>query len=222
MWHYHQRTHQPIPADQQCEFGCGQQAQFVKTSGKYSCSEVTQHCPGYTKSHSKRIKSQWDENDWDDRKAFVSSLMKNPEFAAKQVEAAKKTKLEKILSLEWSDDRRSYYTAVTQLTYRTYQEHAAIINPDNLELGRTSYHLDHRVSKFIGWLLGIPPEILAHPDNLEVISYSENTSKGKKCSVDPLALSESHGHTLSDESKEIWDQLKDDLLLRRVNSSEQQ
>jgi len=59
MWHYHDKTHQMIPDGTRCQFGCGNTARFRNTKGTYSCSKISQHCPGYLEKHSERIKEHW-------------------------------------------------------------------------------------------------------------------------------------------------------------------
>ena len=39
------------------------------------------------------------------------------------------------------------------------------------------------ISRNYGWLNNIPPEVIAHPANCEMIIQSNNTSKGTKCSI---------------------------------------
>lgn len=42
---------------------------------------------------------------------------------------------------------------------------------------------DHMISRNYGWLNNIPPEVIAHPANCEMIIQSNNASKGTKCSI---------------------------------------
>lgn len=42
---------------------------------------------------------------------------------------------------------------------------------------------DHKLSKLDGFLVGLYPEILRHPANLEILSHSKNASKNKKSSI---------------------------------------
>lgn len=49
--------------------------------------------------------------------------------------------------------------------------------------GPKGYHLDHKYSVFEGFKNNVPVEIIGHFCNLEMLHYSENTSKGEKCSI---------------------------------------
>lgn len=49
MWHYHNKTHAPIPKGQLCDHGCGCFAIVRGTGGVYSCSSISQRCPAYVK-----------------------------------------------------------------------------------------------------------------------------------------------------------------------------
>ena len=46
-----------------------------------------------------------------------------------------------------------------------------------------AYHLDHRYSKFEGFRNNIPPYIIGHICNLEMIMARNNLSKNRKCSI---------------------------------------
>jgi hypothetical protein len=43
---------------------------------------------------------------------------------------------------------------------------------------RQGYVRDHIVARKIGWLFGLPSELLRHPANLQLISHRENIKKG--------------------------------------------
>jgi hypothetical protein len=52
MYHYHKKTHEEIPKDTYCHFGCGCKALFRNTNMKYTCKEKTK------KSFIKRLHNQ--------------------------------------------------------------------------------------------------------------------------------------------------------------------
>lgn len=54
---------------------------------------------------------------------------------------------------------------------------------ENIEKRSIYFHLDHKYSIKSGFLEKISPEILGSSINLEIIPYSENCSKGSKCSI---------------------------------------
>ena len=79
---------------------------------------------------------------------------------------------------EWEAYRRT----VRRLTEQTYRKYKLEINPLNLRrsLGSSGFHLDHKQSIIDGFDKGIPPEVLAHKSNLQMLSGPENISKGRK------------------------------------------
>ena len=56
--------------------------------------------------------------------------------------------------------------------------------------GPKEYHLDHKYSVFEGFKNNIPVEIIGHICNLKMLRYTENTSKGGKCSITLNELNE--------------------------------
>lgn len=79
-------------------------------------------------------------------------------------------------------DRDSYYREVakaTQMSYILYPEH--IENTDKYTRS-LAFQLDHKVSRFYGFMNDVPPEIIGHPMNLALIPRSENASKRANCS----------------------------------------
>lgn len=88
-----------------------------------------------------------------------------------------------------------YKSMVVSTTRKTYLAHKADINPLNLPIGKCgvegAYQVDHIVSKAIGFKLGIPPELLSHPSNLQMLPWEENLAhKDKHKGVIPEVLKE--------------------------------
>lgn len=173
MWHYHKKTHDPIPEGQMCGHGCGKPALFRGTGGKYTCMKVSQHCPEYIKQHSERIKSQWhyaDERKKATKKSFIERLH-NKETIEKQI----KTKREKFGTLdpERAKDYRHYARFVRQRAQSWAIKQGYI-------LGQQTYHIDHKLSVLDAWKLNLPEHIVNHPANLQILEAKENSSKGSK------------------------------------------
>ena len=80
-------------------------------------------------------------------------------------------------------EKESYYRIVDNLTNVMYKKYADLINPNNLKRGRFTYHLDHKYSRFDGFLNGIPPEIIGHWTNLELIPHKKNLQKHRNSSI---------------------------------------
>ena len=82
-----------------------------------------------------------------------------------------------------------YKEKVENITTRNWKKHHSKINPNNLPRGQ-EYELDHKFSKTEGFLNNVPPEVIGHYANLELISKNENRSKRTKCSITLTALYE--------------------------------
>lgn len=108
-------------------------------------------------------------------------------FATNWKVKRKQTRRERNLDLHPSQitSFKKYSRVVRTLTETTYNNNKHIINPKNLPrvpagVGkqRGGYQLDHIISVKRGFLNNIPPEIIAHVDNLQMLHWRENMSKG--------------------------------------------
>jgi hypothetical protein len=77
---------------------------------------------------------------------------------------------------KWVDYRQT----VRKLTEATYKKYKADINPLNLKRGMRTFHLDHRIPIIQGFVSGLPPEVLAARENLQILPAFDNISKGRK------------------------------------------
>ena len=73
-----------------------------------------------------------------------------------------------------------YKVAARRMSERTYKANEQEINPLNLKRGVRTYHLDHIISIIEGFLQGIPVEVIAAKENLQILKAFENLSKGRK------------------------------------------
>lgn len=85
------------------------------------------------------------------------------------------------------DAKRKYYSSVRTFTLKNFKHQ--IKELPNFELsGKTgikgAYQLDHKVSIKYGFENNIPPEIIGHICNLEMIPWEQNRQKDSKNSVD--------------------------------------
>lgn len=178
MWHYHNKTHDPMPSGQLCDHGCGCLAQFKGTGGVYSCSKISQQCPQYIKTHSERIKTHWQRPESTDRKLKTKATLLRTACTPESVKKMKDTKRKKsgLLTPEDAKNFRHYARAIRQ--------RAQLWATDNgYKLGHQTYHVDHKLSILDAWKLNLPAEIVNHPANLQVIEARRNTSKGSKSSI---------------------------------------
>lgn len=70
---------------------------------------------------------------------------------------------------------------------RSWKKYNDIINPYGYRRGKY-YELDYKYSIIEGFKNSVPPSIIGHYKNLEIITTEENRSKRTKCSIDLLDL----------------------------------
>lgn len=177
MYHYHKKTHNPIPEGTLCWQGCGQLATFLNTNGKYTCLSKTQHCPEYIRQHSERIKEHWvdaDRRKQETKKRFFEHCCGVPEVSKK----ISKTKREKFGTLdpEKAKEYRSYARFIRQRAQKWARD-------QGYELGQQTYHVDHKLSILDAWHAGLSAEVVNHPANLQILEAKENSSKGARSSI---------------------------------------
>ena len=96
---------------------------------------------------------------------------------------------------KWSEqelkDIQSYRRAVSYYTEKTYEKYKHIINPNNLERGIYSNHIDHIFPVIDGWKNGINPKLISHYKNLRLIDSYDNLSKGDRNAISVVDFLES-------------------------------
>lgn len=76
-----------------------------------------------------------------------------------------------------------YKVHVWQLTNHNYRKYLPIINPLNLYRSRNNYQLDHIYSIMEGFRNSILPEIIANPNNLQMLLESINIAKSDRSDI---------------------------------------
>jgi hypothetical protein len=79
--------------------------------------------------------------------------------------------------------RDAYYGEVNKITSLNWILYKDSIENSDIFQRSENFHLDHMISKYFGFLNGIPPEIIGHPCNLKLIPRIENCSKRANCSI---------------------------------------
>lgn len=179
MYHYHKKTHLPIPEGQLCDHGCGQLATVMGTGGVYACLPNAHRCPAYIARHSVQIAQQWADPKFDERKAqtkerFLKSCCNNEEVRARQ-----KATIQQKFGYKTAEQATEYRHYVRRLRKKAQQwakEQGHI-------LGNLTLHVDHKFSLREAWRIKLHESIVNHPANLEVIESTQNSSKGSKCSI---------------------------------------
>lgn len=99
-----------------------------------------------------------------------------------------------------------YCDAVRTATKLSISVYGDEIDPGRTKLGiiygKNGYSLDHKFSKYGGFVNKIHPLVIGSRDNLQLISTTENSKKGQYCSIS-LDEVKSYGTILTDESISI-------------------
>jgi hypothetical protein len=102
-------------------------------------------------------------------------------------ERSLKTKKDNGSIYKWTEqelkDIKSYRRAVSYYTEKTYEKYKYILNPDNLERGIYSNHIDHIFPVIEGWKNKIDPKLISHHSNLRLVDSYENLSKGDRTQI---------------------------------------
>ena len=178
MWHYHNKTHDPIPEGQLCDHGCGSLANYRGTGGVYRCVENSFTCPSYTSRQTAAIKKHWQRPEAvyrkEETKKSLVERLHNPTTVNKMKET--KRKKSGLLTPEDAKNYRHYARAIRQ--------RAQMWATDNgYRLGQQTYHVDHKLSILDAWNANLPAEVVNHPVNLQILPAKENSSKGSKSSI---------------------------------------
>lgn len=107
------------------------------------------------------------------------------EFSTDETWIKRRKRLEamgKLIPLELLDPWKRYKKMVRMLTEKVYKQNKDVINPTNLprKTGGDGFHLDHKIPIAYGFVSGIPPEQIAALENLQMLPWLDNISKGKK------------------------------------------
>lgn len=95
-----------------------------------------------------------------------------------------KTRSENGHIFKWSEEElknyESYRRKVTYLSEKSYIQYKDLINPQNLERGHLTYHLDHIYPVILGFINKIDAELISNYKNLQLLPHDENRSKGDR------------------------------------------
>jgi hypothetical protein len=173
MFSYHKKTHNAIPAETYCHFGCGCLATHCNTGGKYTCCKNYQDCKSYIEQLSIRTKESWtkDSSRKEKTKQSLIARLHNQETVSKMIETKRKKfgKLDPAVAKEY----RQYARAIRQRAQKWARD-------NGYEIGRQTYHVDHKLSIQDAWNAKLSADIVNHPLNLQIIESKKNTSKGSK------------------------------------------
>ena len=170
---YHKKTHQPIPQDTKCHFGCGQNAIHTNTGGKHTCQTKYQQCPSYLEQLAERTKRSWKGNTKrkeQTKKIFEEQVVFNEEARSKSIQAIKDRAILK------PEDAKSY-KAFARKCRLVAQQWA---KENGHSIGQQTYHVDHKMSILEGYYAGLTVNQISHPANLQILEAKKNSAKGSK------------------------------------------
>lgn len=136
----------------------------VKTGRKYRDKST------YTEEQKLKIKQTF----------LLKYGVENPSHCPKIKEKIYNKSVERgCVPFELRSKQRLYYDAVLYYTRINYRKYKHIINP--LKLSRKQFHLDHIFSVMAGFWAGVPPEVIGHWTNLQMLYATDNLSKNANC-----------------------------------------
>jgi hypothetical protein len=103
------------------------------------------------------------------------------------VNIERKKQQRKLIMKKQSLSFEEYSRIVRLLTLKVYKKYKHIINPQNLKISKTDYHIDHVVTIFDGWKNNINCEIISAASNLQIIPAKLNYKKSFKSPKDKLS-----------------------------------
>ena len=181
------KLNNPTPNDT-C-FLCGCQAHWISFNSKQMrCVEKITQCTGFVK---KAEASRQQNMTKEERRAHMKqmSLRGNKRLAElhtdeqwRRTKGDNVSKAKTTIPTEQQSDWIIYEGVVDRITRESWLYHNSKINPDNLLRGR-EYELDHKYSKHQGFLNNVPPEVIGHYSNLQMIPRHSNRKKYNKCSI---------------------------------------
>ena len=183
MFSYHKKTHQPIPKNAECHFGCGCKATHRNTGGKLTCKEKYQECSAYLEQLTERTKQSWqgaDARKSATKKLFEEQVVFNEEARKKGICVIKS---KAILFPEDAKDYRAYARKCRKISQEWAKE-------NGYKLGQQTLHVDHKLSILESYYAGLSVEVVSHPANLQVIDAKLNSAKGSNSILTVPALLE--------------------------------
>jgi hypothetical protein len=168
---------------------CGCQAHYISyNSKKMRCVEKITQCSGFVKkAEASRQKSMTKEQRRAHMKTMsdrgnnkLAELHKDEQWRRAKGKNISKAKI--TIPFEQLPAWQMYENIVDRITRESWNYHHDKVNPDNLARGK-GYELDHKYSKHQGFLNQVPPEIIGHYSNLQMIPRYANRKKYNKCSI---------------------------------------
>jgi hypothetical protein len=112
-----------------------------------------------------------------------SIKLKGRKVSQESIQKTIKTKIKK--GIIWKPDDPEYveFKKYRRKVYYWTSKNDLTQLDNHEKRGRFGFHLDHKYSITEGFKNKVPPKVIGSIDNLEFICYTDNLSKGTKCSI---------------------------------------
>ena len=112
-----------------------------------------------------------------------SLKLKGRKVSQESIQKTIKTKIKK--GIIWKPDDPEYveFKKYRRKVYYWTSKNDLTQLDNHEKRGRSGFHLDHKYSITEGFKNKVPPKVIGGIDNLEFICYTDNLSKGTKCSI---------------------------------------
>ena len=112
-----------------------------------------------------------------------SLKLKGRKVSQESIQKTIKTKIKK--GIIWKPDDPEYveFKKYRRKVYYWTSKNDLTQLDNHEKRGRFGFHLDHKYSITEGFKNKVPPKVIGSIDNLEFICYTDNLSKGTKCSI---------------------------------------
>lgn len=168
---------------------CGCQAYYISfNSKKMRCVEKITQCPGFIiKAETSRQKNM----SKDQRRAHMKNMSNRGNAVLKKLHDNEEWRRQKGQNVSKGKSAipttqqplwKTYESKVDRFTRESWIYHQSLINPLDLVRGK-EYELDHKFSKHQGFINDVPPEVIGHYTNLQLIPRHSNRKKYSKCSI---------------------------------------
>lgn len=154
-----------------CDYGCSLLAKFQFANGKSCCSSDPNQCGGKKET---TIKSNQEKFDADN--PFQNLAIKEKIYNTRVKSGNWRSREERRLQ---SPKIRAYNQKVQVITEQHWRNHQNRLNPNNIKRS-SDWHLDHIFSLQEGYRNNVPPEILGHWTNLQLLPGRVNEAKAQR------------------------------------------
>jgi len=128
-------------------------------------------------------------NAWTGKKHSVESNKKRAtkligiKRSQETIDKTRQTKIDK--GINWKPDDPEYleFKKYRRKVYYWTSKNDLTQLENHDKRGKVGFHLDHKYSITEGFKNKVPPKVIGSIDNLEFICYTDNLSKGTKCSI---------------------------------------